>query len=333
MISLFDIDFRADRIGPSHLDALRRKAGRPDIDALYNESFAWVYYGSSLPGCRRFNFPPPEGISGARCASLLIYPEYGAAIYSVWQTFTDGQDPLRWKQEAWNMGEGCTSWLPHFGLEIKEIERQYPFVAVRVDRKDMAAYCTEHALELGRIFTGNYERDEDAYLLKLMEGNISRRNYERLFVRWTDVLAVYGEQVGDNEQEKTMLRAVQIYETCILVRRLLRNLSDDADRLSSRLLVSVPWAVDRITRSFLQVESQLVVAPPVQSVESERLLRAAYGSFGIESIIQGARNSIGFLDRRHQWSKTQFLVALGVLTYLLDKLDLFGVFARWLHLR
>jgi hypothetical protein len=138
--------------------------------------------------------------------------------------------------------------------------------------------------------------------------------------------------VDDEDLEKTMLRAVQVYETCILVRRLLRNLSDDADRLSSRLLLPLPWAVDRITRAFMRVERQFIVAPPVQSVEAERLLRAAYGSFGIEAIVGGARNSIGFLERRYQWSKTQFFVALGVLTYLLDKLKLFDVISRWLRL-
>lgn len=335
MISIFDIDFRSDRIGPASLDALGKEAGRPEIDALYDESFAWVYYGESLPGCRRFNYPPPEGVTGARCASLLMNPAHGAAVYSVWQTFRGGEDPLRWKQEAWDMEARFTAWLRRFDLEIKEIERQYPFVAVRVDQDDVVAYCSEHALELGRLFTGNFERDDDSYLLGLIECNISRRNYERLFMRWTDVLAVYDGRVGDEDQEKTMLRAVQIYETCILARRILRNLSDEADRLSSRLsrsLVPIPWEVDRVTRQFLRVESQLIVAPPVQSVEAERLLRAAYGSFGIGAIVEGARNSINFLDRRFQWSKTQFLVAIGVLAYLLDKLKVFDSVARWLGL-
>jgi hypothetical protein len=333
VISIFDVDFRSDSIGPAYIEALGREAGNPPIDALYDESYSWVYYGSSLPGCRRFNYPPPEGIPGARAASLLVNPVNGAAVYSVWQSFGGGEDPLRWKQEAWDMEASLTAWLRRFHLEIKEIERQYPFVAVRVDRDDVAAYCSEHALELGRLFTGNFERDEDRYLLGLIEGNISRRDYERLFMRWTDVLAVYGERVGDEDQEKTMLRAVQVYETCILVRRILRNLADEADRLSSRLSrLPVPWVVDRVSRQFLRIESQFIVAPPVQSVEAERLLRAAYESFGIGGIVEGARNSINFLDRRFQWSKTQFLVALGVLTYLLDKLKVFDTIARWLGL-
>jgi len=328
IISLLDIDFKDDHIAPSYLTLLEQRAGNPDVDHLFRESFEWVYYGSALPGCRRFNYPPPGDIPHARCSSLLINPANGAAVYLIWQTIRGDGDPLEWKRQAWNLFEQCDDPLHGLGLEIKEIERQYPFVAIRVDTEDVAGYCSEHAEELGRIFTGNFERDEREYLLEIMRLNLSRRDYERLFILWTDVLGVYSRNVSEEEQEKTMLRGVQVFENCILVRRLLRNLSEQADRLSSRLTVPRPWAVNRISQSFLQIERQMIVAPPVQSVESERLLRGAYKNFGIDSLVEGTRNSCNFMERRLQWSKTQFLVAVGVIAYLLDKLKVFENIGR-----
>ena len=93
-----------------------------------------------------------------------------------------------------------------------------------------------------------------------------------------------------------MLRGVQVFENCILVRRLLRNLSEQADRLSSRLTVPDLGQSTASHSPLLQIERQMIVAPPVQSVESERLLRGAYKSFGIDSIVEGTRNSCNFME-------------------------------------
>ena len=342
VISLYDVDFRGERLRPSDVSTIGRMSEDPGIGRLnllmaefmrsgdpvaqprreqkssivrlYEESYEWVYYGSALPGCRRFILPAPEGVPNAACSALLLRPENGAGVYSVWQTFEGPQDPLSLKQNAWDLANECLASLGRLGISVKEPERQYPFLAVRVDTDDIATYTEAHAEELGRIFTGNFERDERGYLIDCMKRNISKRNYERLFIRWTDVLALYDRRVDEREQVLTMLRAVQLYETCILARRVFRNLSQEADSLSSRLFLPFPWPVKRILTSFQLAEKQLVVGPPVQSVEAERILREAYKDFGIKEVVENARNSCGLLESRFQWAKTQSLVALGVIT-------------------
>jgi hypothetical protein len=360
VISLYDVDFRGERLrasdistiqnlsldsGIGRLNLLRGEIMSPRdpyqqrrmeqefaIARLYEESYRWVCYGSALPGCRRFILPPPPEVPYAACATLLLRPENGAGVYSVWQTFERPHDPLDLKQNSWDLVGECIASLKSLGIGIKEPERQYPFLGVRVDTDDIATYTEAHAEELGRVFTGNFERDERGYLVDYMKNNISKRDYERLFIRWTDVLALYARTVDEREQVLTMLRAVQLYETCILARRIFRNLSEEADAKSSRLFLPFPWSVTRILNSFQWAERQFVVAPPVQSVESERILKEAYKGFGIEEIVKSARNSCGLLETRFQWAKTQFLVALWVITFLLDKVKIFDLIAHRLHI-
>lgn len=65
--------------------------------------------------------------------------------------------------------------------------------------------------------------------------NVSRRRYERLYARWTDALAVYSNSVAESEYEKTLLRAVQLFENCIILRRLLVNADHRVANISSTL--------------------------------------------------------------------------------------------------
>jgi hypothetical protein len=332
IISLFDIDFKGNSLSAREMEKLKLRAvTNHPAEELYSESFDWVYYGDTLPGCRRFFFEPSEStpISSIRCCTLLVRPENSAGVLSIWQTFGADIDPLLERQK--NLYDQAIHWLRNvMGLEIKDPDRVYPFIALRLDTDDVAKYTEDNAEELGKIFTGYFEEDEKEYLIEIMSNNLSKRWYERLFLRWTDVLAVYNRCISADQQEKSMLRAAQIYETCILVSRVCQNLSEEANTVSSWLRFAPlrPWSVDRILISFIKIEDQFVVAPPVQSVEAGRLLSGAYKSFGIDDIVRGARSSCQFLENRWQWGKTQFLVALGVLTYLLDKLEIFNWIAR-----
>jgi hypothetical protein len=332
IIWLFDIDFIGTSLSAREMTELERGMVINDPAApLYRESFGWVYYGDALPGCRRFFFDSSKlkDISDVRCCTLLVRPENGAGVFSIWQRFGKESDPLEERQK--NLYDQA---IPHFrelmGVEIKPPDRVYPFITVTVDADDVAKYTEDHAEELGKLFTGYFEEDEKGYLIESMRNNLSKRRYERLFLRWTDVLAVYSRSVQEDQQEKSMLRAVQIYETCILVSRLCQNLSHEANAVSSWLRFAPlrPWAADRVLSSFLTIEGQFVVAPPVQSVEAARLLSGAYKSFGIEDMIKAAKSSCQFLENRWQWGKAQFLVALAVLTYLLDKLEVFKWVAK-----
>ncbi|MGP0096105.1 MAG: hypothetical protein ACLPHI_03655 [Terriglobales bacterium] len=121
--------------------------------------------------------------------------------------------------------------LDRLELGIVENDRQYPFIAIRARTGDLDAFCKDNATDLGRVFTGNYEDEEPRYLDQYVnaENNISRRRYERLYVRWTDALAVYSDSVDESEYEKTLFRAVLLFENCIILRRLLWSL--EASRL------------------------------------------------------------------------------------------------------
>jgi hypothetical protein len=70
---------------------------------------------------------------------------------------------------------------------------------------------------------------------------------------------------------------------------------------------------------FWSAEKDFVAAPPVQSVEAERLLRTAQEQFGIGNMVRATKESVDFLERRYQWSKTQLLAVTGVLIFILDK--------------
>jgi hypothetical protein len=334
IIWLFDIDFIGTSLSSREIKELERSMVTNDpAEPLYRESFGWVYYGEALPGCRRFFFDSLKlkDISGVRCCTLLVRPENGAGVFSIWQRFGKEINPFEARQR-----DVYDQAIPHLrqliGVEIKPPDRMFPFIAVTVDSDDLAKYTEDHAEELGKLFTGYFEEDEKGCLIESMRKNLSKRRYERLFLRWTDVLAVYSLSIEEDQQEKSMLRAVQLYETCILVSRLCKNLSHEANDVSSWLRFAPlrPWAADRVLSSFIRIEGQFVVAPPVQSVEAARLLSGAYRSFGIEDMIEGARNSCQFLENRWHWGKMQFLVALGVLTYLLDKLEVFKWVAKYI---
>jgi len=338
VLSLFDLDFKGEGIARSTLKVLKDTPQREDFSSRFAESFAWIFYGSSLPGCQRFSFGPPSGIkNNVEGVSVLINPEYGAGVYSVWHKFNGNEHPLSRRKEAGEKSEEDLMFLETFGLSQKG-ERNYPFIGIRVNTSDVGKYCAEHAVELGRVFTGNPEKENKAQLEAYIRENLSRREYEQLFLRWTEGLGVYASNIDEdmdekyNEKmyEKSLFRAVQIFEICILVRRLLRNITETADDLSGRLSMVIPrpFAVNRLSQTFLEVQRVLVSGPPVQSVEAERLLRTAYRSFGINALVDSTRQSCDFLERRFQWVKTQFLVAIGIITYLLDKLNLFADLRR-----
>jgi hypothetical protein len=279
-ISFFDIDFEKSSLDARDMRELARNASSDHYaDGLYRESYDWVFYGEALPGCHRLFFDTPsDGIANARGATLLVRPPNGAGVFSLWQTFGPDDDPMHVRNTSYDMFDEFMEYIDDkIGLPIKGIERLYPFIAIRADTEDVATYCDDNAEELGKVFTSYLEQDERDYLIECMKSNLSRRRYERLFVRWTDVLAVYNRNVDQAQQEKTMLRAGQVYEICILVKRLFKNLSDEADALSSalRLPVPRPWGTDRILRSFLEIERRFVMSPPAQSVEAARMLAGA----------------------------------------------------------
>ncbi len=256
-------------------------------------------------------------------------------MFSVWQTITDGTDPMDLKRRTWDPGDPYRE-LDRLELGIVENDRQYPFIAIRARTGDLDAFCKDNATDLGRVFTGNYEDEEPRYLDQYVnaENNISRRRYERLYVRWTDALAVYSDSVDESEYEKTLFRAVQLFENCIILRRLLDNADRRVEEISSTLSFyrPRPWAVQKVLQSVRDFQCQFVDAPPIWSLEASRLLATTYKSFGIPDRFEATNRGCNVMEKRFHWAKTQLFVSIGVATYLLDKFKLFELIARKLHL-
>src|SRR6266849_4088324 len=331
LVSLFDLEFRNDRVSRADLTKLSGAHGNQDLENLYLESRNWVFGREPIPSLGRFCFPPSARLAHAKGNSILVSPEYGAGVFSVWQTITEGTDPLELKRRTWDSGDPYRE-VNSLDLGIVENDREYPFVAIRARTGDLDTFCKDNATDLGRVFTGNYEDEGLRFLDQYVnaENNISRRRYERLYVRWTDALAVYSNSVNEHEYEKTLFRAVQLFENCIILRRLLDNADRRVQEISSTLSFyrPRPWAVQKVLQSVRDFQRQFVDAPPIWSLEASRLLATTYKSFGIGDRFEATNRGCDLMEKRFQWPKTQLFVSLGVATYLLDKLKLFDVIAK-----
>jgi hypothetical protein len=203
LITLFDLEFHHDRVSRADMHTLQNAAGNPALDEVYGESRNWIFDREPIPSLQRFCFPPSQRLGNSKGSSIIVSPEYGAGVFSAWQTNTDGTDPLKVKQRAWDSGEPYQE-LVSLGLGIEENDREYPFVAIQVRTDDLDKFCQGDSADLGRVFTGNYEYEEAKYLEEYVsaKNNISRRNYERLYIRWTEALAVYSNTVDKDLYEK-----------------------------------------------------------------------------------------------------------------------------------
>jgi hypothetical protein len=335
LISLFDVEFHGDRVSSANLEKLRNESSHKNLQDLFAESRNWIFGREPISGLQRFCFPPSKVLEHSKGSSLLVCPEHGAGVFSVWQTITDGTDPLELKRTTWESGTPFRE-LTRLNLDIVENDREYPFIAVRARTSDLTAFCKDNAMHLGQVFTGNYENEEIRYLENYVSdaNNISRRNYERVFVRWTDALAVYGNSVDELQYEQTLFRAVQLFENCILLRRLLDNIDNRVQKVSSTLSFyrPRPWAVQKALQSVREFQREFVDAPPIWSLEASRLLTTTYSCFGIKERFEATNRGCDLMEKRFQWAKTQLFVSIGVLTYLLDKLKLFDLIAKALHL-
>jgi hypothetical protein len=205
-------------------------------------------------------------------------------------------------------------------------ERRYPLTGVRI-AEQVGDIVNSRAgqIMLGRWLTGNYEmQNEDALVREIAGRNLSDRSYELLFFQWTDALAVYDSAVG-KDYEAALFRVALLYETSIILRRLLRSLAERMDVTAASLHACLPnpWIVNRRLESLARLRTAFITLPPVQSIESGRLLHAVYNAFEIPSLVEHAAEKGRILESRWQWTKTQFMVAIGLIAYILDKVGVF----------
>jgi hypothetical protein len=315
----------------------------------YKASYYWLLYGTpakrpSSPGTEP-KLPSPPGTERyfidlvglpngqVRACALLLHREYRVGVLSIWTGPWDGPTPtpLEHKKNSPVSYPEIRETLERIGIGgIGERERMYPFLAVWVNSEDIARYVAKNYKQVGRLLTGGDEFEEPAQLRSYVKENLSWRSYERLYLRWTDALGLYGENIDPETRENTIAntiaRAVQLYEICVLVRRILRSASSEITKLSTGLTALHPRSYARWRRSnavltkFTDTELNYLVAPPVRSVEGEVLLKRAYQHFGLPDLVDATRQNYTALERRLQWIKAQWLGAVAVLAFILDKL-------------
>ncbi|MBU5638903.1 hypothetical protein KOM00_19460 [Geomonas sp. Red69] len=340
-ISFFDIDFEGDILSDAQLCFLRQWSDRESPNmGQFCCSFRWVFDWADgeetcLRGMERMDLSQMF-MSSELIASLLVSCEYAVGVLCIWEATPHGADPLDLKTKAWDNHylayEKFKSTLEDTiaasgsGVLIRRSERRYPLTGVKITEPVADIMdCREKRVKLGRWLTGNYEGQKEAALLAAIEGqNLSDRMYEMLFIRWTDALAVYDGGVGDN-YETALLRSALVYECAIILRRSLCSLADrmDVTTASLRAYLPNPWIVNRRLESLGRIRTSFVTLPPVQSIEAQHLLKAAYNSFGIPALINHSMEKARILESRWQWTKTQFMVAVGLVTYIMDKVGIF----------
>jgi hypothetical protein len=202
--------------------------------------------------------------------------------------------------------------------------REYPFTCLLVPSSEIGEYVEEHRHEIGELFTGNWEDEEHDALEAYADQNISGRNFERLYIRWTDALAIYSDNRHDSAAEFARLRAAALYEYCILVRRLLRNTSSNFSEIAQASTLAyfpLSAARARATRSllsFADLEYRYIIAPRVKSIEAAALVERAMDNFGVRDLLKRLGANVSLAQQRINVIQAQWLAIGGVLGFIVS---------------
>ena len=320
LISIFDLEFpKGTQLPPLAIDKSRRENSSPIIQRL-QASCEWLFYDDQL-----FDFDLidlSKKVPKARGAVLRVNRKSRVGTFMIWRIERNISDPDDFKSRTWDQSNDDLDVLSKLCDEPR-IERYYPFLAIQAETSDLQKFTSLHAEELGRLLTGDLEGERSAVLCSYVEEDLSLRSYEKLFLRWTDALAVYSQQIEEEKYENCVFRALQVFEHCILARVSLLTLSARADHLARRLWILTPgkWFESRrLFASFSSTEEAFVMYPRVQSVEADRMISAAHKKFGIERVASAAEARKTELQEQLQWAKAQTLGLLALLSYLFDKI-------------
>jgi hypothetical protein len=272
----------------------------------------------------------PEEAGAGADLSVLVLPQRGVGVATAWVGGTP-ENPWQRKHELWQEHQYRWSLFEPTGVPLRgtlDVERHYPFLSVQLKVADLAEFSLQHRDRVSAWLTGGYEHESEQRQKSEVgpQSNLSTRSYEQIFMRWTDALALYAEQAGD-EYEIARLRAAQLFEYCILARRLFRSDARRIAELSGHVglltlpVVSKGWRDgNAILVAFTQAEFELVTAPPAASVEAQQLLDQAVERFGILELVENTRRGHALLDRRLQWIRAEWIAVLAVLAFLVNAL-------------
>jgi hypothetical protein len=315
------------------------------IQALYTDyqrSWHWLWY--SLPENRTTLFGQraqvfwsmPLNHADPAVGRFMYLPERGVGVATVWASNHSWRsNPRKAKEFTWGDPSRWQPLLKRANLRNVQgefaVERIYTFLAIRVDEPDLTTFCHDNADEVASWFTGHVEGESHERNLTLVgsASNISQRGYERIFMRWTDGLALYDRTVNDDDYRNARCRAAQLFEHCILARRIFRTDGEKIARLSSsqNFFVSFPWRfaeANRALSTFSSAEYEMVISPPVGFVEAEELVDQAIKRCGVLRLIRDTRKSYDLLDRRLQLARGQWLAIVAFVAFLAN-----AVIAIW----
>lgn len=318
LVSIYDLRFERARRIPWPL--LEHSDSR--IASGLKESFGWIFYGDELQGFELFDLTGV--IPGSEGAALRINRQAGVGSLLTWRMRDGGADPLNFKATSWNQAD--QDWSPIAPLFTRlEGDRVFPFLSIQVntDAENLDAFATANAVELGRFLTGDLEGERSSTLKQYIVADLSQRTYEKLFLRWTEALAVYARLKSPKFYDNCMFRAVQIFEHCILGQLSLVSALEKMNRFSRRLALVTPGKWLRARELFISLadaEFTFIIYPRTQSVEAKRLLAAAHDQFGLGNFLASAKAKGDELREQFEWGKTQTLGLIAVVTYLLDKI-------------
>jgi hypothetical protein len=299
--------------------------------AAIDEGSNWIFYGDGYAderqrrqGAAAVHTWAADGRGAKREARLLVHSASGLGVVSIWDVKRAvGVDPIAAKAESTRDQQRLATMLQSLGCQWDLVGRIYTFVAVQVPTEDLDDFVPAHAVDIGRLFTGDHEDEAPTRLARYVDTNISGRRFERLYLRWTDALAVYDSTRDD--VEVAMMRAVRVAETCILMRRLLRDVAYELEQVASRVnvwtlpLVAGPWRrLEYLRRVVANAELANSVAPAVHSIEGEHLLRQGFEAFGIPLLLSQVRQAQGELERRLEWQRLRWLALAALLAFVLN---------------
>jgi hypothetical protein len=319
LVAIYDLRF--DRVGQIPWPLLKNSGSR--IASRLKESFGWMFYGEELRSFDSFDLS--QVVPDCVGAALRVNRQAGVGSLLVWRLSYDGKtDPLALKLAPWKDGEQSLLTVEPL-LKGLRGDRIFPFLSIQANTAadNLDDFAKSHAVELGRLLTSDLEGERPSTLERYVESDLSRRAYEKLFLRWTEALAVYARLDSDEFYENCMFRAVQIFEHCILGQVSLISALERMDRFSRRLLLVTPrkWFRARaLFASLADAEYDFVVYPQTSSVEANRLLAAAQNQFGLSNFLTSAKAKGIELRDQFEWAKTQTLGLIAVVTYLLDKI-------------
>lgn len=357
VVRLFDIDLSRRRRIPA-LDTLLDTTAGSSAFSRYVESFEWLFEAQCVPVNSKFrNVDPtvrflspsvncPYSLEhfdrfALRADStdstdmggvITLSRELQAAIVCVWNRMPNGSDPLRIKHSLpVDIPQSYLRQLSGIFDYIAEGQLMYPFISLRYTQTELSEIISENDVALGRLVSGGLDHESDETTRKYVSASLSLRRYEGLFLLSSGGAGIYSSGIEPTESddldlyERTLFRAVQVCEVCLLEQRVLRTFKQNVDRDAKKVRIFPrPLLIERRREELLILENGLVRALPFRSPESLPLIRKAQEIFQIPMFLQEGKDSYDFLEKRYQNTKTTALALLAVATYVADKLNVWG---------